>query len=87
VHLGLAALSGPQPFRHNFGDFIDFQFQKTENEAQGTGRVLNVRQSVRGRKTMGEAQPTLLLICPDRRSRVPHISLVFREMWDTTGLS
>jgi len=26
-------------------------------------------------------------LCPDHNCRVPHISLVFREMWDTTGLS
>jgi hypothetical protein len=29
------------------------------------------------------AQPPLL--CPDHNCRVPHISLVFREMWDTAA--
>ncbi len=66
-----------------------------------TGRVPHVRPSVRGTKTRGEAPPKLLskpaadpvglpqlqpsnsLNQKDRR--VPHISLVFREMWDTTA--
>jgi hypothetical protein len=65
--------------------------------------VPHVRQSVRGPKKMGEAQRSPLLCQPSnlvgdtesirkkprsaRVSRVPHISLVFREMWDTTALS
>jgi hypothetical protein len=32
-------------------------------------------------------QDMLLRIFPGHKSRVPHISLVFREMWDTTNLN
>jgi hypothetical protein len=64
------------------------------------GRVPHVRPSVRGPKTM-DAQQSLLTLpfssraswkingrlpVPVTQARVPHISLVFREMWDTTIL-
>jgi quercetin dioxygenase-like cupin family protein len=48
--------------------------------------VPHVRPSVRGTKTMGAALRPLLRERPEN-SRVPHISLVFREMWDTTELN
>ena len=36
--------------------------------------------------TREEAAALLLLSFPAKNDRVPHISLVFREMWDTTVL-
>jgi hypothetical protein len=50
------------------------------------GRVPHVRLSVRGTKTTGRS-PTNAFVLIFRNAtnpRVPHISLVFREMWDTT---
>ena len=44
----------------------------------------HVRTSVRGTKKTGEAQRTLHPVTATG-PRVPHISLVFREMWDTTA--
>jgi hypothetical protein len=49
----------------------------------GTGRVPHVRPSVRGPKKISSTAFTIGLTKP----RVPHISLVFREMWDTTNLN
>jgi hypothetical protein len=52
-------------------------------EAWLTGRVPHVRPSVRGpKKILSIAFPIGLT-----KPRVPHISLVFREMWDTTKLN
>ena len=50
-----------------------------------TGRVPQVRTSVPGPKKKGEAPP--LPYCPDHHRWVPHISLVFREIWDSTNLN
>jgi len=33
----------------------------------------------------GTAEPRSLTLSPNHGPRVPHISLVFREMWDTTA--
>jgi hypothetical protein len=49
--------------------------------------VPHVRPSVRGPKTMGEAQTAALTDTLRTSSWVPHISLVFRNMWDTTDRS
>ena len=53
------------------------------NNSRVTGRVPHVRPSVRGPKKIFSTAFTIGLIKP----RVPHISLVFREMWDTTNLN
>jgi hypothetical protein len=39
-----------------------------------------------GRKRRGEAPPKLFNSVPATNGRVGHISLVFREMWDTATL-
>ncbi len=39
-----------------------------------------------GRKRRGEAHDCFLHFLIKKEPRVPHISLVFREMWDTTTL-
>jgi hypothetical protein len=53
-------------------------------EVPGSGRVPHVRPSVRGTKKMGEAQRTLYPVTA-RGPWESHISLVFREMWDSTA--
>jgi hypothetical protein len=40
-----------------------------------------------GERTRRSPRQQALGLYPRTNSRVPHISLVFREMWDTTGLS
>ena len=45
----------------------------------------HVRFRVRGPKKMGAAPDSFYY--PARESRVPHISLAFREMWDSENLN
>ena len=51
-------------------------------------RVPHVRTSVRGATKTGRTPIKALSfsLFPYHQSRVPHISLVFCEMWDTTAL-
>jgi hypothetical protein len=49
--------------------------------------VPHVRTSVRGLIKTGRSPIKALKTFPESRSWVPHISLVFGEMWDSTALS
>ena len=49
--------------------------------------VPHVRTSVRGLIKTGRSPIKALTTFPQSRTWVPHISLVFGEMWDSTGLS
>ena len=49
--------------------------------------VPHVRTSVRGLIKTGRSPIKALTTFPQSKSRVPHISLVFGEMWDSTALS
>jgi hypothetical protein len=49
--------------------------------------VPHVRTSVRGISKTGRSPFKALTTFPQSKIRVPHISLVFGEMWDSTALS
>ncbi len=58
--------------------------------------VQRIRVLMSGSSLFDSSRPTnpdfderllLLGLFPSSNRRVPHISLVFREMWDTTGVS
>src|SRR5271165_1236230 len=87
LHLASSPLLMAAPRLTSIGVSLRTEQAKECQHGSYSGRVPHVRPSVRGPKKTGEALQSFWSLVPATDRWVPHISLVFREMWDTTNLN
>jgi hypothetical protein len=69
------------------GSLISMRFSVKLTTSHNSVWVLHDRTSVRGLIKTGRSPIKALTTLPQSKTWVPHISLVFGEMWDSTALS